>query len=168
MILWTECAGIFFTDGPFWKEQRRFFLRYIRDFGFGRRFESLEKHINDELLSFVDVIKNGPKFIHEEVYQIHDFLKEQLTMNTIRNIQSVKFLNIIKFGLLLGYIQKKCILNRYVYVLCTMYYIFKEILKDGMVLCPQIFSANPGNLFLQVLINDRFCRKDLGGLYKYE
>lgn len=39
----------------------------MRDFGFGRRFEELEKHINDELLSLVDVIKNGPKFKYEEV-----------------------------------------------------------------------------------------------------
>lgn len=39
----------------------------MRDFGFGRRFDELEKHINDELLSLVDVIKNGPKFEYEKV-----------------------------------------------------------------------------------------------------
>uniref|UniRef100_A0A1B0DHC9 Uncharacterized protein n=1 Tax=Phlebotomus papatasi TaxID=29031 RepID=A0A1B0DHC9_PHLPP len=34
--------GIFFTEGPFWKNQRRFTLRHLRDYGFGRRFTELE------------------------------------------------------------------------------------------------------------------------------
>lgn len=59
--------GIFFVDGDFWREQRRFTFKNLRDFGFGRRFEEFEIHINDELLSFVNSIKNGPKFKHEEV-----------------------------------------------------------------------------------------------------
>lgn len=59
--------GIFFTDGPLWFEQRRFTLRYLRDFGFGRRFQSLEIEIKDELMHFIDMVKNGPKYPHEEV-----------------------------------------------------------------------------------------------------
>jgi hypothetical protein len=39
-------TGFFFTDGPFWVEQRRFSLRNLRDFGFGKR--SLEGIILDE------------------------------------------------------------------------------------------------------------------------
>lgn len=39
--------GFFFTDGPFWVEQRRFSLRNLRDFGFGKR--SLEVIILDEV-----------------------------------------------------------------------------------------------------------------------
>lgn len=57
--------GIFFRDGPFWKEQRRFTLRHLRDYGFGRRFEELEAHINDGLLEFVDLVRNGPRFDYE-------------------------------------------------------------------------------------------------------
>ncbi|XP_055851542.1 probable cytochrome P450 304a1 [Episyrphus balteatus] len=59
--------GIFFQDGPVWKEQRRFILRYMRDFGFGRRFQALETVIHEEILDLIDVIKNGPKFDHEKI-----------------------------------------------------------------------------------------------------
>ncbi|PNF20447.1 Methyl farnesoate epoxidase [Cryptotermes secundus] len=38
--------GFFFTDGPFWVEQRRFTLRHLRDLGFGKK--SLEGIILDE------------------------------------------------------------------------------------------------------------------------
>ena len=57
--------GIFFTDGPIWKEQRRFVLRYLRDFGFGRRFEELESVISEEILDMIDIMKNGAKHPHE-------------------------------------------------------------------------------------------------------
>lgn len=59
--------GIFFIDGPVWKEQRRFTLRHLRDYGFGRRFESLENEIKDEIMNFVNLIKEGPKYEHEKV-----------------------------------------------------------------------------------------------------
>jgi len=42
----SSLTGFFFTDGPFWVEQRRFSLRHLRDFGFGKR--SLEGIILDE------------------------------------------------------------------------------------------------------------------------
>lgn len=59
--------GIFFTEGPVWHEQRRFTLRYLRDFGFGRRFDELEHEINDEITNFIYILKNGPKYEHEKV-----------------------------------------------------------------------------------------------------
>ncbi|XP_026470621.1 probable cytochrome P450 304a1 [Ctenocephalides felis] len=49
-----------FTDGNFWHEQRRFALRYMRDFGFGRRCPSLEAMINEELNDLINLLKNGP------------------------------------------------------------------------------------------------------------
>uniref|UniRef100_A0A6M2DMS5 Putative cytochrome n=1 Tax=Xenopsylla cheopis TaxID=163159 RepID=A0A6M2DMS5_XENCH len=52
--------GIFFTDGQFWHEQRRFALRYMRDFGFGRRCPTLEAMINEELNDLISLLKNGP------------------------------------------------------------------------------------------------------------
>uniref|UniRef100_A0A336KN19 CSON013586 protein n=1 Tax=Culicoides sonorensis TaxID=179676 RepID=A0A336KN19_CULSO len=62
-----ESRGIFFVDGPIWKEQRRFTLRHLRDFGFGRRFETLENEIRDEISTFINLIREGPKYEHEEI-----------------------------------------------------------------------------------------------------
>lgn len=69
MWLFFNCrfVGIFFTEGAAWHEQRRFMLRYLRDFGFGRRFDELETVINDEITNFIDMLKNGPKYEHENV-----------------------------------------------------------------------------------------------------
>lgn len=62
-----KIRGIFFTEGEGWHEQRRFFLRHLRDYGFGRRFNELELEMRDEINGFVDLLKNGPKYTHEEV-----------------------------------------------------------------------------------------------------
>lgn len=59
--------GIFFLDGPAWKQQRRFALRHLRDFGFGRRFSTFEMEINDQLLILINMLKYGPKYPHEKV-----------------------------------------------------------------------------------------------------
>ncbi|XP_053679604.1 probable cytochrome P450 304a1 [Anopheles nili] len=63
--------GIFFTDGPSWKEQRWFILRYLRDYGFGRRFPQHEAEVNSELLGLIDLLRYGPKHRHEEAI-MHD------------------------------------------------------------------------------------------------
>lgn len=60
--------GLFFTQHQLWHEQRRFSLRYLRDFGFGRRFESLENEMTEELATVVDWLRYGPKFAHEGKY----------------------------------------------------------------------------------------------------
>nr|XP_050869101.1 probable cytochrome P450 304a1 [Vespula vulgaris]XP_050869102.1 probable cytochrome P450 304a1 [Vespula vulgaris] len=52
--------GIFFTDGDEWREQRRFALRHMRDFGFGRRHEIFETKSMEELNILMDMLKNGP------------------------------------------------------------------------------------------------------------
>ncbi|XP_034485747.1 probable cytochrome P450 304a1 [Drosophila innubila] len=57
--------GIFFQEGVLWKEQRRFILRYLRDFGFGRRFDELELIIKEEITDMLDLIRNGPRYEHE-------------------------------------------------------------------------------------------------------
>ncbi|KPJ18968.1 putative cytochrome P450 304a1 [Papilio machaon] len=54
--------GIFFTDGYFWHVQRRFTLRYMRDYGFGRRDESLESTVAHEVKEMIDMATNGPKY----------------------------------------------------------------------------------------------------------
>ncbi|XP_055296744.1 probable cytochrome P450 304a1 [Sitodiplosis mosellana] len=63
-----DLHGIFFTEGDTWHEQRRFTLRYLRDFGFGRRFDSLEKEMEIQISQYIDIIKNGPKYPHEQKY----------------------------------------------------------------------------------------------------
>lgn len=42
-------------------------LRYLRDFGFGRRFDELEYSLNEELTYLVDLIRYGPKYDFEHV-----------------------------------------------------------------------------------------------------
>lgn len=59
--------GIFFTDGQLWFEQRRFTLRYLRDFGFGRRFDILEQEIQTQIEQYIEMIKYGAKYPHEMV-----------------------------------------------------------------------------------------------------
>jgi hypothetical protein len=54
-----SCAtGIIFPDGQFWVEQRRFALRHLREFGFGRRFLHLEDVVKEEIQDMLDVL-NG-------------------------------------------------------------------------------------------------------------
>ncbi|XP_012251817.2 probable cytochrome P450 304a1 [Athalia rosae] len=52
--------GVFFTDGTAWRDKRRFTLRYMRDYGFGRRMEKAENDFAEELSTLIDTLKNGP------------------------------------------------------------------------------------------------------------
>ncbi|XP_052890446.1 probable cytochrome P450 304a1 [Anopheles moucheti] len=67
--------GIFFTDGPSWKEQRWFILRYLRDYGFGRRFPQHESEVNSELLVLIDLLRYGPKYEHEKAIMRDGYAK---------------------------------------------------------------------------------------------
>lgn len=60
--------GIFNVDGDFWLHQRRFSLRYLRDFGFGRRHQDYELEVINEMKDFVNLVKEGPKYAHERKY----------------------------------------------------------------------------------------------------
>nr|XP_003703633.1 PREDICTED: probable cytochrome P450 304a1 isoform X1 [Megachile rotundata] len=60
--------GIFFTDGSFWKEQRRFTLRHMRDFGFGRRHDKYESDMMEEVNILVNMLKEGPINEEEKAY----------------------------------------------------------------------------------------------------
>lgn len=53
---------MFFSDGPFWVEQRRFTLRHLRDFGFGK--SSMEEFIMEEI---EDTIK---EITQKEIVQV--------------------------------------------------------------------------------------------------
>lgn len=63
-----KLKGIFFTDGGYWSEQRRFTLRNLRDFGFGRRYQEYEVEVREELENLVAMIKEGPKHEHEKEF----------------------------------------------------------------------------------------------------
>jgi hypothetical protein len=51
-------TGITFTDDQIWENQRRFSLRHMRDFGFGRRFTELEDIETAEIQDILDLL-NG-------------------------------------------------------------------------------------------------------------
>jgi hypothetical protein len=55
-----ELKGIFFIDGPFWKGQRRFSLRHMRDYGFGRRSEVVENFLTDEIKQILNFLAKEP------------------------------------------------------------------------------------------------------------
>ncbi|XP_049832281.1 methyl farnesoate epoxidase-like [Schistocerca gregaria] len=60
--------GVFFTDGPFWVQQRRFTLRHLRDFGFGKI--SMEGRILEEVEDLVGSLANKTVQV-TELFGIH-------------------------------------------------------------------------------------------------
>lgn len=46
--------GVFFTEGDLWKNQRRFTLRHLRDFGFGK--QKMDEYIHEEVYILFDAI----------------------------------------------------------------------------------------------------------------
>jgi methyl farnesoate epoxidase/farnesoate epoxidase len=60
-------GGVFFIDREFWKDQRRFSLRHLRDFGHGTRNPLYEMEVADEIGKLIQMIKEGPKYKHEFV-----------------------------------------------------------------------------------------------------
>lgn len=60
-------GGIFFIEGEFWTNQKRFSLRYLRDFGHGRRDPLYEMEVEDEIGKLIKIMKDGPKYEHEHV-----------------------------------------------------------------------------------------------------
>jgi hypothetical protein len=48
-------VGVVFTDGEFWREQRRFTMRQLREMGFGKT--SVEYQMTDEIRDLIDEIK---------------------------------------------------------------------------------------------------------------
>uniref|UniRef100_A0A182LWT9 Uncharacterized protein n=1 Tax=Anopheles culicifacies TaxID=139723 RepID=A0A182LWT9_9DIPT len=65
-----KLRGINFIDGPSWKDQRWFFLRHLRDYGFGRRSEQYEKEVENELERLVEQLTTDQRYGYER-----DFLQ---------------------------------------------------------------------------------------------
>ncbi|KAH0815760.1 hypothetical protein GEV33_007031 [Tenebrio molitor] len=75
MRTWGERLGVLLTDSEFWQEQRRFILRQLREFGFGRK--NMSSMIEDEtgimVKSFYNMLEpNGSMTINMEcAFNIH-------------------------------------------------------------------------------------------------
>jgi len=54
-----------FSEGPFWVEQRRFTLRHLRDFGFGKK-------------SVENVIREEAEDLFETVFKKNDIVQVRL------------------------------------------------------------------------------------------
>jgi len=68
----TNCffPGVFFANGELWKEQRRFTLRTLRDFGFGK--SSLQGLIHEEAEECINSFKKAIKTSPNSIITIHD------------------------------------------------------------------------------------------------
>ena len=53
--LWIYLLGVLNTEGSYWKEQRRFTISSLRDFGMGKH--SLEYKIQEEIEAFTSELK---------------------------------------------------------------------------------------------------------------
>ncbi|KAL1459634.1 hypothetical protein WDU94_011598 [Cyamophila willieti] len=64
-----EEKGIIFTAGDMWQQQKRFFLRHLRDYGFGKRSPNLEAELTAEiqdLITFLREEKDHPLYRNGE------------------------------------------------------------------------------------------------------
>uniref|UniRef100_A0AC34QDZ0 Cytochrome P450 n=1 Tax=Panagrolaimus sp. JU765 TaxID=591449 RepID=A0AC34QDZ0_9BILA len=52
-------GGVIFTDGPLWRDQRRFALRVLRDFGLGKNL--MQERVLAVVESLIDNVKNDVK-----------------------------------------------------------------------------------------------------------
>ncbi|CAB3381964.1 Hypothetical predicted protein [Cloeon dipterum] len=68
-----EKSGLFFVDGEKWKTQRRFTLRHLRDFGFGK--QSMDHYIHSEIDILFAVFRDLMAKHPEQKETGHDFLK---------------------------------------------------------------------------------------------
>ncbi|CAH0407358.1 unnamed protein product [Chilo suppressalis] len=114
--------GIFFTDGYFWHVQRRFSLRYFRDYGFGRRDEALETVVEGEIKEMIDMSINGPKYPAEK-----ELVKGELIY--LQHYFAVPFIN----GMM--HVLSKMTLPR------SEYHVLWDLAKNGL-----IFQRNSNDL----------------------
>lgn len=84
-----KITGVFFIEGRKWQEQRRFALRHMRDFGFGRRQEKLETEIMDEASLFLDILKNRPIYDGEKVRSLYK--NHSIKKNRVRKRETMRF-----------------------------------------------------------------------------
>lgn len=77
---YVRISGIILVDGEFWHEQRRFFLRQLREFGFGTK--NMSRLIEEEAQELVTYIENTIKYDDTNIFRI-DTLFSVSILNTI-------------------------------------------------------------------------------------
>lgn len=58
-------TGLIFTDGPLWREHRRFSLQTLRDFGMGKNL--MQERVLDEVAVLIDEVKKELKAGNKEI-----------------------------------------------------------------------------------------------------
>ncbi|XP_019865636.1 probable cytochrome P450 304a1 [Aethina tumida] len=102
--------GIFFLDGPDWREQRRFTLRNLREFGFGRRSVNIENFVTDEIKGIMDLVTSNPpeefkSFLPEKGVALSPELFYAPLLNSVMQVlastkyETMKLINIAKAAL---------------------------------------------------------------------
>ncbi|XP_035459074.1 probable cytochrome P450 303a1 [Spodoptera frugiperda] len=79
---WGERRGVLLTDGELWKEQRRFLLRHLKEFGFGRRgmediARSEARHMVTDVMTII-----GDNNGETAIIQMHNFFNVYI-LNTL-------------------------------------------------------------------------------------
>lgn len=79
---WGERRGVLLTDGELWREQRKFLLRHLKEFGFGRQGMgeiaiAEAKHMVDDVLGIIQENNNSYAII-----QMHNFFNTYI-LNTL-------------------------------------------------------------------------------------
>lgn len=63
-----QTRGLFFTHRDLWRDNRRFSLRHMRDFGYGRRQPAFELDVGAEVRDMLALIRDGPLWAHEREF----------------------------------------------------------------------------------------------------
>ncbi|XP_059093870.1 methyl farnesoate epoxidase-like [Tigriopus californicus] len=63
--------GVIFPDGPLWKEQRKFMMRTLREFGLGK--QTMEDHIQEEIKFSIQYLKQQATQEGNRVVAMQDF-----------------------------------------------------------------------------------------------
>lgn len=79
---WGERRGVLLTDGELWKEQRRFLIKHLKEFGFGRK--GMGNIAKSEAFHMVNDIKNmiSETGNNTAVIQMHNFFNVYI-LNTL-------------------------------------------------------------------------------------
>lgn len=81
IVVYERCmgkfGGIFF--GNEWREQRWLGLRYLRDFGFGRRSYKIENYTENEIRHLIDTFMSDPKKENQACFFLDfNFMKKDI------------------------------------------------------------------------------------------
>lgn len=114
---WGTRRGVLLTDEDFWQEQRRFVIRHLREFGFGRRDmgQMVEAEAEDLVRTVTSKMKNGKAIIPmADIFGVSvlntlwmmmasvRYNPEDKELKTLQGILSKLFTNIDMVGCLFG------------------------------------------------------------------